>query len=113
MVAFRGFLVLLWLLIAGYTAVVAASHGMNLLQVFFSDMAAFGWPGQFNLDFMCMLMLSGLWVAWRHHFSLPGCLLGLFAAVGGALFLTAYLLVESVRTGGDASKLLLGYTRAA
>jgi len=27
------------------------------------------WPGQFNLDFMCMLLLAGLWVSWRHRFS--------------------------------------------
>lgn len=69
MTAFRVLLVAMWAAIFGYTAIVVANHGMGLLPVFFGDMAKMDWPGQFNLDFMCMLALSALWVAWRHHFS--------------------------------------------
>jgi hypothetical protein len=69
------------------------------------------WPGQFNLDFMCMLLLAGLWVSWRHRFSVGGLLLGLVAVFGGALFLSAYLLVESFRAKGDMRRLLLGAAR--
>lgn len=108
MSAFRCLLVLVWVVIAAYTAVVGSSHGMNLLPVFFGDMARLGWPGQFNLDFLCMLVLSGLWVSWRHRFSGAGLGLGVFAFFGGAFFLSAYLLVESFRAGGDARTLLLG-----
>ena len=61
--AFRTLLLLIWLVIAGYTALVVAHHGANLLPVFFGDIASLTWPGQFNLDFLCMLLLSGLWVA--------------------------------------------------
>jgi hypothetical protein len=111
--AFRMFLVAVFVVIAGYTLVVISSHGLNLLPVFFGDMTKMQWPGQFNLDFMCMLLLSGLWVSWRHQFSLPGLALGLVAVFGGALFLSAYLLVESFRTKGDMRKLLLGATRAS
>ena len=113
MTAFRALLIVLWVIIAGYTANVAANHGMGLLQVFFGDIAAMGWPGQFNLDFMCMLTLSGLWVAWRHDFSGSGIALGLLAFFFGAFFLTAYLLFVSFSAKGDMKEMLLGETRAA
>ena len=110
---FRVFLVALWLLISGYTAVVVANHGLNLLPIFFGDMTHMAWPGQFNLDFMCMLLLSGLWVSWRHQFSPAGLLLGLLAVFGGAFFLASYLLIISKRLPGGMPELLLGKTRAA
>ena len=113
MTAFRALLIVLWVIIAGYTANVAANHGMSLLPVFFGAMATMGWPGQFNLDFMCMLTLSGLWVAWRHHFSGSGIALGLLAFFGGAFFLTAYLFVVSLQGKGNVKELLLGKERAA
>lgn len=108
MKAFRGLLVLVFFVLAGYTSVVAANHGFNLLAVFFGDMALMQWPGQFNLDFMFMLTFSALWVSWRHKFSAAGLALGLVAFFGGALFLSAYLFVESLRVGGDPKALLLG-----
>ena len=111
--AFRLFLVAVFVVIAGYTLVVIANHGLNLLPVFFGDMAKMQWPGQFNLDFMCMLLLAGLWVSWRHQFSMAGVVLGLVAVFGGALFLSAYLLVEIFRTKGDMRKLLLGAARVS
>lgn len=107
----RVLLVAIFLAIAAYTSVVIANHGMNLLPIFFGDMTKLDWPGQFNLDFMCMLTLSGVWVAWRHRFGLAGVALGLTAVFGGALFLSAYLFIESYRCGGDARGLLLGANR--
>jgi hypothetical protein len=109
--AFRALLIVLWLIIVGYTAIVISNHGPGLLEVFFGDMAAMGWPGQFNLDFMSLLALSGLWVAWRHRFSGAGLALGALAFVGGGLFLTAYLLVVSFQARGDINEVLLGRTR--
>jgi len=97
--------------IAGYTAVTIANHGMNLLPAFFGDMAEMAWPGQFNFDFMCMLLLSGLWVSWRHEFSPAGLALGLLAVFGGALFLSAYLLIVTAKEK-DVRALLLGSGRA-
>lgn len=111
MTAFRLFLLACLCAIAAYTAVTIAGHGMNLLPVFFGDMAEMGWPGQFNLDFLCFLVLSALWVAWRHHFSAAGLALGLVALFGGMLFLSVYLLVQSYRTQGDVRALLLGEAR--
>ena len=72
---------------------MGANHGMGLLDVFFGDIAAMGWPGQFNLDFMGMLTLSAPWVAWRHRFSSAGLALGVLALFGGGLFLTTSLRV--------------------
>ena len=108
MIVFRIFLVAVFLAIAVYTLGVIASHGMNLLPVFFGGLVKMQWQGQFNLDFLCMLLLSGLWVSWRHQFSFAGVVLGLVAVFGGALFLSAYLFVESFRVKGDVRALLCG-----
>ena len=86
------FRVLLAAMLAGltaYTALVIAQHGLNYLPTAVADLNAMGWAGQFDLDFLMMLVLSGLWVAWRHAFSGLGLILGVIAFAGGALFLTA------------------------
>ncbi|TFU06347.1 hypothetical protein EUV02_04970 [Polymorphobacter arshaanensis] len=98
--------------IAAYTSVVIANHGMGLMPIFFGDIAAMTWPGQFNLDFLGFLLLSGLWVSWRHQFSPGGLALGLIAVFGGTPFLSAYLLFHSFKTKGDIKALLLGEARA-
>ncbi|KPK35501.1 MAG: hypothetical protein AMJ66_01040 [Betaproteobacteria bacterium SG8_40] len=110
--AFRVLLVVMFVTISAYTMVVISTHGINLLPVFFGAMANMDWPGQFNLDFTCFLVLSALWVSWRHRFSAGGLVLGLVALFGGALFLSAYLLVESIKVDGDVKSLLLGSARA-
>ena len=112
MTAFRALLIALWATIVGYTAIVMANHGMGLLNVFFGDMAAMAWPGQFNLDFMSMLTLSALWVAWRHQFSSAGLVLAGLAFFGGGLFLTTYLFIVSGQAKGDMKQVLLGKARA-
>ena len=113
MTAFRILLVAMVVVVAVYTALVVANHGPNLFPTFFGDIAGMGWAGQFNLDFLCFLALSGLWVAWRHEFSPPGLLLGVVAFFGGAPFLSVYLLIASFATNGDVKALLLGRARAA
>ena len=105
---FRLFLMACFIAIAIYTAVTIAHHGWNLLPVYFGDMGAMGWPGQFNLDFFCFLLLSGLWIAWRQRLSPSGLLLGLVGVFGGMLFLSAYLLVVVTRARGDMRLVLLG-----
>ncbi len=107
----RLLLIAIFTVIVTYTGMVISNHGINLLPIFFGDMAKLGWPGQFNLDFMCMLTISGLWVAWRHDFGVAGIALGLVAVFGGALFLSIYLLIESYRCGGNVRNLLLGAHR--
>lgn len=111
MAAFRAYLVAALACIAGYTLVVGRNHGWNLLPVFFSQIADLGWPGQFNLDFMTMLGLSGLWVAWRHGFTPGAIALGFVAFFGGMMFLAPYLLWAGSEAGGDPARMLLGNRR--
>ncbi len=111
MTAFRILMAALFIAIAAYTSVTIANHGWNLIPVFFGDMAVMAWPGQFNFDFLCFLLLSALWVSWRHNFSATGLALAAVASVGGMLFLAAYLFIVAGEAGGDVRKLLLGNAR--
>ena len=81
------------------------------MPVFFGDMKAMTWPGQFNFDFFGFLLLSGLWVSWRNDFAPAGIVLGLIAVFGGILFLSAYLLFLSFQTNGDIKQMMLGKNR--
>jgi hypothetical protein len=110
--AFRTFLAVVFICVGVYTANVILKHGWNLFPAFFGDMVAMTWAGQFNADFMSFLCLSGLWVAWRHHFSRGGLLLGVVAFFGGIMFLAPYLVFTSFKTKGDMRALLLGKERA-
>ena len=110
---FRLFLVVIMVGVAFYTAIVVANYGMGPAAVFFSDISELNWHGQFNLDFLGYLLLSGFWIAWRSEFSAIGLLLGLGGVFLGAPYLCGYLLVESLNTRGDAAALLLGKRRAA
>jgi hypothetical protein len=112
MSSFRTLLVIFFAYILGYTVTVGVNHGWNLLAVFFVDMAAMTWAGQFNSDFMSFLTLSGLWLAWRHHFSPGGLALGVLGFFGGIMVLAPYLFFASFKTNGDMKKLLLGEVRA-
>lgn len=105
---FRALLVIIFVTLVAYTSVVIANHGINLLPLFFGDMTEMAWPGQFNLDFLCFLVLSALWVAWRHHFSRAGFALSVLALFGGALFLSVYLFIQSFRVNGNLTTLLVG-----
>jgi hypothetical protein len=111
--AFRALLIALWWVLAGYTTVVVSNHGVGFLKVFFGDIMSMGWPGQFNLDFMFLLLLSALWVSWRHRFSSAGLLLGALAMFGGSLFLAAYLFVVTRQAQGNMTEVMLGKSRAA
>ncbi|GLQ20045.1 hypothetical protein ACFFUB_04135 [Algimonas porphyrae] len=111
MTLFRMFLFAILSAIIVYTAIVMINHGPNLLPVFFNDMLAMGWPGQFNLDFMTFLMLSAIWVAWRNGFSPMSWILALLAFFGGMLFLSVYLLILTSRHKGDMATILMGPSR--
>lgn len=113
MTLFRVLLGLMLFSLLIYTSVVIANHGLGLFSIFFGDIKAMAWPGQFNFDFLGFLILSGLWVSWRHHFSAKGLVLGALALTGGILFLTIYLLIVSFKTDGDIRKIMLGDKRAA
>lgn len=108
MTAFRSFLAVIFFALLIYTGVTIFNHGLNLLPVFFGDMKAMAWPGQFNFDFLCFLALSALWTAWRDKFSTKGMALGVLAFFGGMLFLSAYLLILTAKTKGEIRHVILG-----
>jgi hypothetical protein len=110
--AFRIYLAFYFVFLFVYTAIVIANHGWILLPIFFGDMAAMTWPGQFNADFFGFLTLSALWLAWRHHFAPIGLLLAVGGLFGGMMFLVPYLLIASFQANGDVKELLLGKARA-
>jgi hypothetical protein len=110
--AFRVLLAFMTLGIISFTGIVGFNHGWNLLPIFFGDMLAMTWAGQFNFDFMCFLTLSGLWLAWRHHFTVGGIVLGCLGFFGGIMVLAPYLLIAGYRADGNVKILLLGKVRA-
>ena len=112
MVAFRILLAAMITGILGYTGIVGVNHGWNLFPVFFGDMAAMTWSGQFNFDFTCFLTLSGLWLDWRHHFTIGGLALGVLGFVGGIMVLAPYLLIASFKANGNMKELFIGKVRA-
>ncbi|MDG1825398.1 MAG: hypothetical protein P8H62_03930 [Henriciella sp.] len=112
MTLFRLFLVGFLIVLTVYTAIVGFNYGWNLVPVFFAEIAAMTWQGQFNLDFMGFLLLSAIWTAWRNAFSVSGFGLSLLAATGGMMFLTIYLLFLSFQTKGDIREIMLGSSRA-
>ena len=109
---FRALLILMLVVIAAYTIPVMANHGVNLIPRFFGPMLEMTWQGQFNLDFLMFLTLSGLWTAWRGGFSGAAIGIGALAVFFGIGFLTIYLLILLRREGGDMRRVLLG-VRAA
>lgn len=112
MIWFRAFLMACLLSILLYTGVTIEAHGWGLLPIFFGDMTAMTWPGQFNFDFFTFLLLSALWTAWRNNFTLGGLALALLAIFGGMLFLSAYLIILSYRHRANINVMLLGARRA-
>jgi len=91
-----------------YTGFVVSNAGWNFLPYAVDNLRAVSWSGQFALDFVCYLVVSALWVAWRHRFSSSGIGLGLAALVGGYLFFGVYLLIASIQARGNVAALLLG-----
>ena len=99
MTALRILLVAVFLAIAVYTVPVVAEYGLfSLFGEFFGAIGRGNWQGQFNVDFLCFLFLSAAWTIWRNRFTPGGIVLGVLAFLGGALFLSAYLLILSFRT---------------
>lgn len=110
--AFRAYLVVVVIALGVYTLLVGFQHGWSLFSIFFADIGAMAWPGQFNSDFMTFLSLSGLWLAWRNGFTPGAIALGVLGFFGGMMVLAPYLLYLSIQTKGDMAALLLGERRA-
>lgn len=105
---FRYVLIAMTVLIIVLTVAAIADGGFNLITPFFEPILALSWQGQFNFDFICYLILSGIWMAWRSGFTGSGIALGLLAPPLGILFFAPYLLYLISKTNGDPRRLLLG-----
>ena len=108
MTGFRILLVLMFTTLLLYTTLVVLDSGVNFVTPFVGNIFDVGWQGQFNLDFMMLIMVTSLWIAWRHKFSLNGIAVALIWPVAGLMFLSMYLLVASYRANGNVSRMLLG-----
>ncbi len=108
MALFRVILIGMLIIMLGYTAAAVAQDGWNLIPAFFSNIFAVNWSGQFNLDFLLLLWLGAIWVAWRSGFSGSGIAIAVVGHTLGMIFFTSYLLYLISETGGDARKIVLG-----
>lgn len=95
---FRILLMIISISILTITSIVGYRHGWNLFPVFFGEIAALTWSGQFNFDFSCFLLLNALWIAWRNNYSIKGIILSIIGFVGGIMFLAPYLLILSFKS---------------
>ncbi|WP_306113371.1 MULTISPECIES: hypothetical protein [unclassified Roseovarius] len=104
----RNFTLVLFLAITAHTLYTGIVYGWNFVSVFLAVLFSLTWQGQFALDFLCYLMLSGLWVAWRGGFTGASIALGLLASVMGMLVFAVLILIFIRQSSGDMRKLLLG-----
>ncbi|WP_298838185.1 hypothetical protein [uncultured Roseobacter sp.] len=105
---FRITLIAMTALIAAMTMGALAHDGINLISPFLRPVADLTWQGQFNIDFACYLVLSGIWMAWRSGFSGRSIALGVLAPPLGIAFLAPFLLWLTVTSHGDPRRILLG-----
>lgn len=107
MTMIKSLLIVFSLTIAIYTCVVFLREGANFIPPFLNAIAAGTWQGQFNLDFAFYLVLSAIWLVWRHRFSRAGFGLAMLSVFGMAFF-APYLLIQTLRARGDVQQVLLG-----
>ncbi len=112
MILFRTYLIVIFSCVLIYTGIVGLEYGWNIMPLFFGDIAAMTWTGQFNLDFLGFLILSGSWLAWRHHFSPLGLALFFAGSLGGIAFLAPYLFIISLQAKGDMKEIFMSKVRA-
>ncbi len=108
MTRFRYALIAMTVLIVAFTVAAFANGGINLITPFLTPILALSWQGQFNVDFACYLVLSGIWMAWRGGFSSESIALGVLAPPLGILFFAPYLIYLVGKSNGDPRQLLLG-----
>ena len=108
----RNLTIALFVALAVYTVFAVINDGLNFIPGFIADLMSLTWTGQINLDFVTYLTLSALWVAWRHHFTPGGIVMGVIVFVGAMLLFAPYLLYAISKSNGDFAVLLLGENRA-
>jgi hypothetical protein len=101
-------LILQTLGIVVYSMFSFINEGPNLFAVFFDNLKSLNWNGQFNLDFMSYLTISGIWIMWREKFSLTSIITGISAMILGILFFAPYLIFLFYKENTSIKKVLIG-----
>lgn len=109
----RNALIVMTVAIVFLTITAMIDGGLNLITPFFEPIIAMTWQGQFNFDFACYLVLSGIWMAWRGGFSGGSIALGVLAPPLGIFFLAPYLIYLIGKSNGDPRRLVLGVHASA
>lgn len=91
-----------------YTFLAYKTGGTDLFSVFANNLLSLNWSGQFNLDFLCYLTLSGFWIMWRNKFTTKSIILGLVAMVLGIVLFAPYLLWLTSKENGNINRVLIG-----
>lgn len=91
-----------------YTVAAYQKEGLDLFSTFINNVVCLNWSGQFNLDFLCYLTLSGLWIMWRNKFTTRSILIGVSAMVLGIVLFAPYLLWLTNKENGDLKQVLIG-----
>lgn len=104
----NGLLAFQFLLLSAYTVAAFNNEGASLFNIFLFNVQSFNWNGQFNLDFSCYLILSGLWIMWRKKFSLSSMASGVAAIVIGIIFFAPYLMYLIAQEKGNLRNVLIG-----
>lgn len=91
-----------------YTLVVFTTEGTDFFSVFANNILLLNWTGQFNLDFLCYLILSGIWVMWRNKFTGKSIFVGILAMVLGIIVFAPYLLWLIYKENGDLKRVIVG-----
>ncbi|MEM7470166.1 MAG: hypothetical protein AAF340_02365 [Pseudomonadota bacterium] len=108
MTLFRNILIGMTVLIIFLTIMAVVDGGLNLITPFVGPILDMTWQGQFNFDFTCYLILSGIWMAWRGGFTGGSVALGLLAPPLGIFFFAPFLIFLIGQSNGDPKRLLLG-----
>lgn len=108
MTKLRFTLLAMTVLIVSLTATAVMNEGFNLVTPFVQPILELSWQGQFNIDFACYLVLSGIWMAWRGGFTGGSVALGVLAPPLGIAFLAPYLIYLIAQSQADPRRLLLG-----
>jgi hypothetical protein len=91
-----------------YTLFAFQKEGADLWSVFTNNVLSLNWSGQFNLDFICYLTLSGFWIMWRNKFTNKSIVLGLVAMVLGIVLFAPYVLWLTNKENGNIKRVLIG-----
>lgn len=103
----KGLLLLQAFVVLVYTFMAFKSGGANLFTVFLDNIYALNWSGQFNLDFLCYLLLSGLWIMWRNQFSTSSIMIGISAMILGIIFFAPYVFWLLYKEKGNLRQVLV------